>query len=356
MPTIADVAKACGISKATVSLVMNNSSLKVSRETRAKVLRVAKEMNYQPSASARSLSLQRSNMIGIVTQRNFHMIADAYYGQLINAIIDSATCADYTVSLYNGRIWRDAAETQCIFGDGRCDGVIVLMAKRDERLTAALHQCRVPFVTVNSGIRTPDVNSIDIDNVDAGYRMTRYLLDCGHRRIACLRTHDQFSVDRRDGYRKALADAGIDYAERLDIVSAYSADDNGFIGAQRIFSQPEHGVTAIFAATDRLAVEAIHGLKDLGLRVPADVSVVGLNDTPDAALCRPPLTTLRQSVDSIGEEAMRLLADLIRNPYQSARQLIWPTQLVIRESTAPPATDAQSATAREPLRTSEKES
>lgn len=343
MPTIADVAKACGISKATVSLVMNNSSLKVNEETRAKVLRVAKEMNYQPSASARNLSLQRSNMIGIVTQRNMHMISDAYYGLLIDAIIDSSTCLDFSVSLYNGRIWRDEAQTQCIFGDGRCDGLIILMARRDERLTNALQQCRVPFVTVNSGIRTPDVNSIDIDNVDAGYRMTRYLLDSGHRRIACIRTRDQFSIERRNGYCKALAEAGIEYDERLDIGTSYSAEDNAFDCAQQLLSQSDLAVTAIFSATDRLAVEAIQGLNSLGLSVPADISVVGVNDTPDAARCRPPLTTLRQSVDSIGEEAVRLLTDLIRNPYQSPRQLLWPTQLVIRQSAAPPATKVPAA-------------
>jgi LacI family transcriptional regulator len=343
MPTITDIANACGLSKATVSLVMNNSSLKVNGETRNKVLRVAKEMNYQPSASARNLSLQRSNMIGIVTQRNMHMISDAYYGLLIDAIIDSATCLDFNVSLYNGRIWRDAAETQFIFGDGRCDGVIVLMARRDERLTTALQQCRVPFVTVNSGIQTPDVNSIDIDNVDAGYRMTRYLLDCGHRRIACLRTKDHFSIERRDGYREAMAESEIEYDERLDIATSYLQEDNAFDRAQQLLSQPELDVTAIFCATDRLAVEAIQGLNGMELRVPLDVSVVGVNDTPDAALCRPPLTTLRQSVDSIGEEAVRLLTDLIRNPYQSARQLLWPTQLVIRQSAAPPTTKATSA-------------
>lgn len=344
MPTtIADVAKACGISKATVSLVMNNSSLKVSGETRAKVLRVAQEMNYQPSASARSLSRQRSNMIGIVTQRNKHMISDAYYGLLIDSIVDCATSLDLSVSLYNGRIWRDAAETQCIFGDGRCDGVIVLMAHRDERLTVALQQGEIPFVTVNSGIQTPDVNSIDIDNVDAGYRMTRYLLDCGHRRIACLRTKDQFSIERRDGYRKAMAEAGVQYDESVDIATNYSEADNAFIRAQELFSRPALDLTAIFSTTDRLGVEAIQGLKDMGLRVPADVSVVGINDTPDAALSRPGLTTLRQSVESIGEEAVRILTDLIQNPRQAARQLLWPTQLVIRQSAAPPSRKAASA-------------
>ncbi|MDR3710079.1 MAG: LacI family DNA-binding transcriptional regulator [Capsulimonadaceae bacterium] len=337
MPTIDDVAKACGLSKATVSLVMNKSSLKVSAATRTRVMRVAKEMNYQPSARARSLSRQRADMIGVVTSRRAHLLADAYFGALIDSIVECAAEMDQTVAVYNGRIWVDDEKTQTVFGDGRCDGLLLLVAEDERALTAALSKSQVPFVTVNSSGMADDINSIDIDNVDAGYRMTRYLLDHGHRRIACLRTEDRFSIERLAGYKKAMAKAGEAFDPRLDVTGHYAPEVSGYVRAQQMLRENPLGITAIFAATDGLACDAIHGIKDLGLRVPDDISIVGINDTVDAVRCNPPLTTLRQSVESIGVEAVRLLMDLIRDPNQEARHIIWPTQLVVRETVAPPA-------------------
>lgn len=339
--TIADVAKACGLSKATVSLVINNSSLKVSPKTRARVLRVVREMNYQPSANARSLSTQRSNMIGVVTKRLPHLLADVYYGALIDAIVECAADRDQTVALYNGRIWRDPEHTQVVFRDGRCDGLLVLLAESDNReVIESLLQCSIPFVTVNSGIPIAEVNSIDINNVDAGYQMTRYLTDRGHRRIVCLHTGDPFALSRIAGYRKAIEEAGETFDERLVVWGHYQPEVSGYVRAQEIVRDPTLGATAIFAATDALACDAIQGIKDMGLRVPDDISVVGINDTVDAVRCNPKLTTLRQSVESIGAEAVQRLLDLIENPEQPARQIVRPAQIVERESAAPaPARD-----------------
>jgi LacI family transcriptional regulator len=332
MPTIDDVAKACGLAKSTVSLVINNSPNKVSKKTRARVLQVVREMNFHPSAHARSLSNQRARMIGIVTKRVPHLLTDVYYSAVIDAILESATDFDQTVAVYNGRIWRDKEQTQLVFADARCDGLLLLMAGNDQHLIEALQQRRIPFVTVNSGVRQEGVNSIDIDNVEAGYRMTRYLIDQGHRRIACLHTGvDIYSQDRLQGYRLALEKTGLPYDEALAFAGHPELGASGY-DCGRWIAERLPGVTAVFAATDRLASDAVAGLKDSGRRVPADVSVVGINDTVDARRCNPPLTTLSQSVGTLGNEALGLLLKLIEEPKSPAQHVVWPTEIVVRES------------------------
>ena len=298
-------------------------------------MRVVQEMQYRPSVHARRLSMQRADTIGVVTQRREHLLADFYYGMLIDSIVESAADLDQTIAIYNGRIWRNEDKTQIVFADGRCDGVLLLLAEEDPELTRGLQLAGVPFVTVNSGIRVDGVSSVDIDNVEAGYRMTNYLLAQGHRRIACLRTVDYFSSERLSGYRAALEEAGEPFDPRLIFTGNYRPETSGFIAGRQIARDASLGVTAIFAATDALACDAIQGIKDVGLRVPGDISVVGINDTLDAARCNPPLTTLRQSVEEIGSTALRLLLEVVNSPETDARHLVLPTTLVVRESAAP---------------------
>ncbi len=333
MATIDDVARACGMAKSTVSRVINNSERNVSAKTRERVMKVVREMKYQPSAMAQGLSTQRSNMIGIVTKRMSHILTDVYYSTVIDSIVEAAADRKKAVALYSGRIWQDEDCTRVVFADGRCDGLILLMAEHDAPLTGALQAKKIPFVYVNSGVRVEGVSSVDIDNVDAGYRMTNYLIKHGHRRIACLHTGiDPFSMDRLEGYKLALAKAGIPYDDRLNVVGFYTTDNNGYLRAQELLDNIELGITGIFAATDSLAVDAIQGIKDLGYRVPDDVSVVGINNTYDAVRCNPPLTTLSQSVESIGSESVALLLDMIQDSEIPARNVVWPTEIIVRES------------------------
>jgi len=344
MPTIADVAKACGLSPATVSLVINNSTMQVSSKTRAKVKRVVEEMQYRPSAHARRLSTRRANTIGVVTKRQAHLLADIYYGMLIDSIVDCAADLDQTVAIYNGRIWENENRTQLKFADGRCDGVLLLYAEDDPELIQALHEAHVPFVRVNSAYHTAGVNSVDIDDVDAGFKMTSYLIGLGHRRIACLRTADHFSTERLLGYKKAMENTGLEFDERLVFTGAYGSEETGYVMAQNVIRDAALGVTAIFAVTDALACDAVQGAKDLGLRVPDDISVVGINDTMDAARCNPPLTTLRQSVEDIGATALRLLLQVIDTPEADARHIILSTEVVVRASAARPHASGLSGT------------
>jgi len=334
MSTIEDVSKACGMAKSTVSRVLN-SDPNVSAKTRERVTRVMRELNYQPSAMARGLSKQRSGMIGIVVKRIPHLITDAYYGAVIDSIADRAGAENNTLALYFDRIWRDEERTQLVFADGRCDGLIVLMADQDTAMIDALKSKCIPFVTLNSGVRDESVNSIDIDNFDAGYRMANHLIENGHRRIACLHTGiDSFSIERLTGYRKALKEAGISRDESLEVTGFYPPAVSGYERGQQIAKDSSLGVTAIMATTDRLAVDAIRGIKDIGLRVPEDISVVGINDTVDGQQCNPPLTTLSQSLEEIGSEAVRFLLELIEKPGGPPRQILWPTRLIARESVA----------------------
>ena len=333
MPTIDDIARATGVAKSTVSRVINRGSNSVSAKTREKVLRVVRDMNYHPSALGRSLSNQRSSMIGVVTKRIPGLLSDPYFGEVINGIVDAATDRNLNVALYNGRFWSDDQETETIFRDGRCDGLILLLAAEYPAMTSSLQRQGIPFVTINSGIRSAGINSFDIDNVEAGRRMTRYLIERGHRRIACLHTGiDYFSLERLAGYQEALCEAGIEFDPALVFTGFYWDATDGYARGREIARTLGQNVTALFAATDRLANDAIAGIKDAGLSVPGDISVVGINDTPDARRSNPPLTTLSQSLDRMADAAVTRLCSLIENRDQPERQVLCATRIVERES------------------------
>ncbi len=334
MPTINDIALACGTSPSTISKVMNGNDSKISAAKREEIKLAVKRLQYRPAANARGLALRRTSMIGVVTTRLPGMLSFQYNMMLINAILDESTARKQTLALFNGQIWADEEEEQLIFGDGRCDGLIILNAASLPGLVPALLRTSLPFVVVNSGPMPENVNSIDIDDVRAGYEATNHLVERGHRRIAYFH-HDQqsaFSLARLEGYKQALAAGGISFDERL-VVEGNGVARFAYERAASLMAKDPR-ITAIFCAHDAIALAAMQGLKDMGLQIPRDCSIVGVNDIPDAALSVPTLTTVSQDLEVLGTQATRLLLEVIDNPARTASQVTWPTRLIIRQSVA----------------------
>ncbi|MDR3710752.1 MAG: LacI family DNA-binding transcriptional regulator [Capsulimonadaceae bacterium] len=337
MTTITDIAKACGTSKATVSKIMNGNDLKISAGTRKRVMEAVRRLDYQPSAMARGLSMKRANTIGIVTPNVWHILSLTYYATLIGAILDEARNNEQTVSVFNSKVWAKDAPDHLVFADGRCDG-LVLVGVWDERLMPALQKARIPFVLLNGGAGPEGAYSIDIDNFDTAAEITRYLIAQGHKRIAyfdCGEARD-FAHRRFAGYRSALAEAGIRYEPML-VFDGPPLYESAYDRGRQVASRTGLGITALFCASDLIALAAMRGLQDSGLRVPDDVSVVGINGIIDGDRSSPRLTTVTQSLDTLGAEAVRLLLDVIEGRDAAPRHVVWPTMLIERDSVAAPA-------------------
>lgn len=334
MPTINDIALACGTSPSTISKVLNGNDSKISAAKREEILSAVKRLQYRPAAHARSLARRRASMIGVVTTQLPGMLSFQYNMVLINAILDESTARKQTLALFNGQIWADDEKEQLIFSDGRCDGLIILNAPSLPGLVPALLKTSIPFVVINSGPMPDSVNSIDIDDVHAGYEATRHLLEHGHRRIAYFQ-HDQhsaFSLARQEGYKTALAEKNVPFDANL-VVEGNGIARFAYERARNLVTN-DPTVTAFFCAHDAIALSAMQGLKEMGFQIPRDYSIVGVNDIPDAACSVPPLTTVGQNLEALGTQATRMLLDLIENPGEAARQVIWPTQLIVRQSVA----------------------
>lgn len=352
-PTIKDVARVSGVSVGTVSNVLNNRGTTVRADKRGRVLQAARALNFQPSAAARSLVRGRTRTVGVL----FHtgtssVVVDPYASTILQGILNGAASAGYGVLLYP-EPWRDQEQGIRMFADRRVDGILVI-APRVEHipdmvalgLPLALVSVRYEQSRERESASEGSITAaVDVDNVAGGRLATEHLLALGHRKIAHLfGDHFQRSAHEREaGWRDALADAGISPPPEYCIVCDYQGDP-AYEATQRLLALPDPP-TAIFAANDKSAFECVRAARDGGVSVPGDLSVVGFDDIPSAALVTPPLTTVRQPLAQIGSAAVELLlARLEKNtagqaevtaPAPAADFLLFSPELVVRGSTAP---------------------
>jgi DNA-binding LacI/PurR family transcriptional regulator len=332
MATIKDVAKASGVCPATVSQVLNNGSRPVRPETRERVLRLARELNYRPNAVARGLVKKRMNTIGlVVVHSSLPSHTNPFLTTILDGILAVNTRLKQNTTLCTIDTWEQITEHMPELTDGRCDGVLVIVPPVDCVLSTYLLEKRMPFVLVNAQEAQHQVSSVDVDNADAAFRMTEYLLGLGHRRIAFVYEPNEsgfaFVQDRKEGYERALKSGGEYRAE----LSGISMEE--FLGLDLALP---YRPTAVFCAYDALALNIIVRLQERGISVPGEVSVVGFDDIPSISMGLPGLTTVRQPMAAIGEMAADMLQQIIVGAEPPGRREIIPTELVIRQSAAPP--------------------
>ncbi|MCL4395218.1 MAG: LacI family transcriptional regulator [Chloroflexi bacterium] len=327
---IEEIAKRAGVSRSTVSRAINNAP-EISTETRAKVLAVVEELNYQPSAAARGLAAGRTRVIGLVIPMTVTaFFADPFFPLLIQGVSSASNARDHSVMLWIAEPEFERRTVRQVLNNGLIDGVVMASQVTDDPVIEALLNSGLPLVLIGRHPTEQNVTYVYVDNEQSARQAVEHLLRLGRRRIATIAGPGNMiaGVHRLNGYLAALRDAGIDPDPDLIVKSDFS-ELGGYVATQRLVA---HDLDAIFAASDSIAVGAIRALRESGRRVPQDVAIVGFDDMPFAARAEPPLTTVRQPVQQTGRVAAETLINLIEHPDLAPCRVILPTELVIRES------------------------
>ena len=328
------IADEAGVSKSTVSRVINNKA-GVKDSTREKVAKVIKDLNYKPNSSAKGLASKKTHTIGLVVSD----ITDPLFAKFVKGAERKAMEANYNMMLANSH-WVVEEELKCIqmFEEGRVDGILMISGGSEVRLDNYLNNLashNLQIVVVDRKIENQRIPKLNSDNLDAGYRATKYLLDLGHRKIAHIKGEDvassAASKDRVDGYKKALAEAGI--KEEI-IYPGYFARERAEEATHKLLQEhPE--VTAIFYASDMMAIGGLKAIKSEGLKIPDDISIIGIDGIEMAALMDPPITTLAQPAYEMGYQGMKKLIKKLEGENDSyhSEDTIFKMELMEREST-----------------------
>jgi LacI family transcriptional regulator len=329
--TLEDIAKQAGVSRSTVSRVVNDNP-NVSEPVRNKVQEVIISTGYQPHAAARSLASQRSGMIGLVLPRTVSsFFIDPYLPRLTQGVAQACNLHNLTLSLF---ILATKEDEERIFPrlsqHGLLDGVIVQTAHKGDKLINRLINSGVPVIVAGRPFNTSGVSYIDVDNIQASYQAVNYLIKLGYKRIGTITgmISSTPAIDRLEGYKKAIRDQGWRVDKNL-IAEGDFSEQSGYEGMKQLLAvKPD----AVFAASDTMAIGAIRLVKEAGLRIPEDVAFVGFDDLPVSSLSDFKLTTVRQPIFRFGAQAVTTLIDLIENGIKPSRRIIMETELIIRDS------------------------
>jgi DNA-binding LacI/PurR family transcriptional regulator len=326
--TIRDVATRAGVSHQTVSRVINGHE-RVNPDTRQRVEAAILELNYQPNAIARFMARGRTYTLACLSPN----MTDFTFASLIEGAEAQARRSGYfllTASAPDTLTFATLVEQ--LVTSRRTEGLLVINPYADDRHTRL--PANVPVVFLGARPRSEPVSSVSLDDEAAGYEATFHLLGLGHRQIAHLSGPlcEDCAQDRQAGYLSALRDAGITVDAALIREGDWSAT-SAYQVIQTWLAQGQV-FTALFAQNDRMAIGAIRALRDAGLNVPVDVSVIGFDDMPLASYFDPPLTTMRQDIYLSGCEAARLLIGQLDDPFVSPEHIRLKAQLVERSSTA----------------------
>lgn len=330
--TIVDVARASGVSYSTVSRVLNDFDF-VKVSTREKVLAAAERLGYVANIQARSLAGGSTQIIGLLVPG----LDNGYISEIVSGIDQELAHSDYDMMLYTTHRFQGKESLYVkTIANGLVDGLILIVPHNSNNYLEALPRRDFPYVLVDQIDNVYNSTTIDATNWQGAYDATSYLIGLGHRRIGFVTGHPQLNSarERLDGYRAALQHHRIAYDSALVVEGDYMTR-GGYAGAQRLLSLPDRP-TAIFAANDLSAFGVLDAIHEAGLSIPNDVSVIGFDDIPLASLVYPKLTTVRQPLVQIGRVAVRLLLEKLENPDKEARRITLATELVIRDSCAPP--------------------
>ncbi len=324
--TLGMVAAACGVSPSTVSRILNGTAV-VSQDKREAVDRAIADLGFIPNPIARGLAGGRTLSVGVVTQA----LDSPFYGLALSGIEQELSPAGYSALFVSGN-WNADEEGRCIemLRSRRVDGIIVLTGRLSDDELRNLSGS-MPVVVTGRNLSAPGLYSLDFNNFEAARLATDHLLTLGHRRIAFIAgdpIHPD-STERLRGYRAALKASGVRYNPALVLPGKYH-EESGLLAVAQLIESREP-FSAIFAANDQMAFGAALALYRRGLRVPDDISLVGLDDLSGASHSIPPLTTIHQSVDELGRIAARSMLLMLAGKTPDAN--LPEPRLIVRSST-----------------------
>lgn len=336
---IRGIARHLGLSVSTVSKALNGYG-SVSEETRARILRVAQELNYYPSRAARSLRNNRTEKIGLVlyTSTPLSSRSSEYYFEIIRGAATAAEGRGYNLILYlTVGNQRERLIHICRSREVDCLMLMVGSGAVSEPVGVLLAE-ELPFIVLNKHPQLPNASHIVSEHEQGGFLAVEHLITLGHRRIAYLGREDDLetSGDRYAGYCRALAAHGIALEDSL--VTLASSQPLGAYHAMQALLHRDARPTAVFAYSDSWALGALRAITESGLSVPGDISLVGFDDLRAASLTNPPLTTIRQQLTELGRQAIESLLFQIEGGADAPTiQRTVPVELIVRQSTASPA-------------------
>ena len=328
---IAEIAEICGVSKATVSRVINHSAQGVGKETRNKVQKVIDELDYRPNVLARSIATRRSNMIGLITPD----VSNFFYPEIIRSVTDYMDSKGYSVLIANSDYdpQKEAAQLLRMI-DLRADGIILCSGVSNSEFLKDFRKYHVPLGLLG---RTFDSSLSDVsisgNNVAGGYKSAKYLIDGGNKRIAYIEGNPNISgsQQRMEGYKKALRESGIQFLQELVISGDYSIQ----FGKQTVQNLLSNHVDfdAIMTGSDLIAIGIVSELLRQGIRVPEEKEVIGIDNIELSSIFYPPLTTISKPHYDMAQHLSRQLVNAIEgNSIALAHTTVEPS-LVIRETT-----------------------
>ncbi len=338
--TLSDIAEAVGVATMTVSRVVSGDGY-VSEDTRQKVLKAVKDLNYRRNGLARSLKRQFTETVGLVLGD----ISNPYSTELARAVRETLLHQGFNlficISEYGAKEDIIAFES---LANHSVDGIIVATRSNEggDLYLRGLVETNIPVVAIGRDFQHKNIDLVSPDNLKGGFEATQHLIDLGHKRIAFIGANlgSGAHLKRLQGYLKALEHHGIPVDERLITgrsegvtdVSGYSTEEIGFEGMKRLLSLPDPP-TAVFARNDFTAIGAMSAINDAGLRIPDDIAIVGFDDIPLAARMSPSLTTVRQPMRAEGQIAAEMLLERITGRANIARrERILDCELIVRES------------------------
>lgn len=336
-----EIAKIAGVSRSTVSRVINNYS-NVPDETRKKVLEAIEKYNYVPYSSARILAGKSSKIIGLfITDKGFDsydysIFTSPYYSPFTSIIIDTARKFDYNVLISSVCQEKDFLNIRELFYNKTIAGGIFIGGKSIEPNIIDIigNNCKVSLVGLDPiGNNTIPSNCliINADNYKGAFDATKYLIDLGHKKIAHISgfMDQQSAIDRLRGYKNALSDYRIPIKNEL-IVQGEFTEISGYEQTDKLLSNQK--ITAIFAGNDNMAIGCMHAIEDHKLRVPQDISVIGFDDIEISRYIKPTLTSVNLSLYEMGEIAASKLIESIEEDLVLATRLTVPVELIVRKS------------------------
>ncbi len=329
--TIEQVSQKTGLSVSTVSKALNDYP-DIAPETKERVLQIARELNYQPSAAARNLRRKHTNKIGFILPFAVSYISE-YVSGLITGAAMAAEATGYNIVLYTNQS-NQHEQLAKICRAREVDGLLLRGTDHVDETFALLDHEEIPFVITGRRVDHPHASYIVPDNFGGSLTLMRHLIDLGHKRIAFTSRPALFetNTDRMAGYLEGLRQA--DIVIDRDLIIETSVEPHSGYSAMNTLLNLSNPPTALFAIHDLIAIDAMQAAFERGLRVPEDLSIASFDGIQATQITKPPITTARQPITDIGKRAVEMLLKRIADHSTPPMREIVPVQLIVRESTA----------------------